>query len=104
MHIKCRFDASKKIVVILGAGASVAAGIPAFVGPEGQYSTYGERSFHSTERNSPTFLKMVADIYSKAVNAKATVTHKFLAKNGGKIQHVYTQNIDSLETKCGLER
>jgi NAD-dependent SIR2 family protein deacetylase len=105
----------KNIVVLLGAGASVNAGIPDFRTPgSGLYDhlqdydlPYPEAIFDLDYfRKSPhAFNKLATSIWpGQAGGPKPTRTHAFLRllRDAGVLKRIYTQNIDGLESMAGL--
>lgn len=107
----------KSIVVVLGAGVSVSAGIPDFRSPGGLYEAvkeiFGERFPYIMEQPeillSRKFYNENPDVYKNEVvpmlcswkleEVNATITHKMLGwlHKQGWLRRVYTQNIDGLE-------
>jgi NAD-dependent deacetylase sirtuin 2 len=117
----------KKILVLAGAGMSVASGIPDFRSPNGLYATLQADSLTATQdqrdriRMDPSYsldqhLFMENPLPCLEVNRefvlgiqsrkwKATLAHRFvelLQEKTGKLCRLYTQNIDGLEDQCGL--
>jgi NAD-dependent SIR2 family protein deacetylase len=109
-QLGCAIKSAKNILVLVGAGISVNAGIPDFRSPDfGIYSKYNcdvEDMFHiESFRNDPVplyrlvFELMVDDTTKKLKQFSPTRTHKFLGelKKFGNLLRVYTQNIDGLD-------
>eukprot|EP00026_Physarum_polycephalum_P003515 Phypoly_transcript_03528.p1 GENE.Phypoly_transcript_03528~~Phypoly_transcript_03528.p1 ORF type:complete len:745 (+),score=126.62 Phypoly_transcript_03528:64-2298(+) len=110
---------SSKIVVLLGAGISVSAGIPDFRSPDsGIYSQATAQKYKlenpsaafdigAIRKDPVPFYKLVKDIFYPVVTGdiKPTATHKFLKalKDHNVLSRIYTQNIDGLEYKVGME-
>ncbi|KAJ5066312.1 nad-dependent protein deacetylase sirtuin-2 [Anaeramoeba ignava] len=102
----------KKIVIMVGAGASVSAGIPDFRSPKtGLYHNldrfnlpYPEAVFDISyfKENPKPFFELAKELYPG--NFSPTPTHYFfkLLDNKGLLHRVYTQNIDTLERLAGL--
>ena len=115
----------KSIVVLTGAGVSVASGIPDFRSPGGLYSTLRPELITATERQRASMTmeptKVVSwDMFQQ--NAfpylevrrpfilgtqqktwKATIAHRFfelLHTKMNKLTRYYTQNIDGLDRQC----
>ncbi|AMD21121.1 HEL160Cp [Eremothecium sinecaudum] len=111
--VRYAFQYSKKIIVVTGAGISVAAGIPDFRSSEGLFSTLkggnvssGKQLFdynhvYSSEDFSMEFNKMVVDMHKKSQDLEPTGFHRLLNQiaEEGRIKRIYTQNIDGLENK-----
>ncbi|KAJ7236285.1 DHS-like NAD/FAD-binding domain-containing protein [Mycena haematopus] len=110
---------AKRIVIVCGAGISVKAGIPDFRSPEGLFQTlkrdnpkevlasgkdlFDASVFHS-ENTTSLFYQMIARLSELSNAAEPTPFHNILRAldDRGKLLRVYSQNIDSLEQKCGL--
>ncbi|PWN22171.1 DHS-like NAD/FAD-binding domain-containing protein [Microstroma glucosiphilum] len=112
---------SRRIVVVCGAGISVSqpAGIPDFRSSTGLFKSLKEqhpeagltsgkdlfdaRLFQS-EANTALFYSMIASLHKMTVSAQPTLFHHFLRclDEQGRLQRVYTQNIDALEERAGL--
>eukprot|EP00301_Raphidiophrys_heterophryoidea_P000313 c10154_g1_i2.p1 GENE.c10154_g1_i2~~c10154_g1_i2.p1 ORF type:complete len:294 (+),score=59.26 c10154_g1_i2:64-882(+) len=116
----------KNVVVLTGAGVSVAAGIPDFRSPGGMYQTLRPELLTATEaqresmRDDPS--QVVSwDIFSQnqlpylelrrsfildiAQNRwKPTLSHYFIRvlHDNGVLRRLYTQNIDGLDNQVGL--
>jgi NAD-dependent SIR2 family protein deacetylase len=102
-------DSATNVLVLVGAGISVNAGIPDFRSPtHGIYAKYNcdpEDVFHiESFRDDPIPLyRLVADLLvdtdGNMLEFTPTVTHKFLRKlrDSGKLLRVYSQNIDGLD-------
>lgn len=105
---------AKNIIVMVGAGISVSAGIPDFRTPgSGLYSKlenynlpYPEAIFtlNYFNRNPDAFYTFAKEIYPGL--HCPTPTHYFLKllDDKKKLLRVYTQNIDSLENIAGLDK
>ena len=106
-------DDAKNIIVMVGAGISVSAGIPDFRSPgTGLYSQldsynlpYPEAIFSLDffKKNPEPFYTLAKEIYPGSHNP--TPTHYFLKllADKKKLLRVFTQNIDSLERIAGLK-
>ena len=100
--------------MIVGAGASAAAGIPDFREPEGVYKEVAERFLlpdplslfdaHYFVTN-PLALCLVARSLLPGVHAPCR-SHRFVRalEERGKLLRGYTENIDGLEAAAGVER
>ncbi|EJU05046.1 DHS-like NAD/FAD-binding domain-containing protein [Dacryopinax primogenitus] len=110
----------KRVVVVCGAGVSVAAGIPDFRSPAGLFKTLrdenpsdlltsGKDVFDTRVFQSPQSLSLfnrtMSALASASAHAQPTSFHSLLRhlEDRGKLLRVYTQNIDALEEKAGLE-
>lgn len=99
---------ARNVIVLLGAGASVNAGIPDFRTPgTGLYSQlskynlpYPEAIFdlHYFIKNPKPFQDFILEIWPTGLKYKPTITHYFvkLLDSKNKLKRCYTQNIDSL--------
>ena len=102
----------QSIIVMVGAGASVSAGIPDFRTPgTGLYSNlqkynlpYAEAVFDIQyfRHNPAPFYTLVKEMWPGTY--EPTVAHKFFTAlhKEGKLLRCFTQNIDSLESLAGL--
>lgn len=115
--------ASKKIIVVTGAGVSTNCGIPDFRSTHGLYNqvkaeygsslqsniTQGKDLFDSViwkdAHTTQLFYTFITKLRNEIINVKdTTVTHKFIRTlaETGRLQRCYTQNIDGLEGREGL--
>lgn len=104
---------SKKIIVLTGAGISVAAGIPDFRSPQiGLYSNVQEYHLPRPESvfEREYFLQNPKPFFSVSKRLlpgefKPTPAHYFsvLLHKKGLLLKYYTQNIDDLDRRAGLE-
>lgn len=106
---------SKKIIVVQGAGVSVAAGIPDFRSSDGLFTTLKSTSpqlksgkdlfdfnnVYSSNSMSISFNNLMSQLYHLSSNCKPTSYHKFINNlvENKQVKRIYTQNIDGLETK-----
>lgn len=101
----------KKCVFIVGAGISVASGIPDFRSPNGIFATLRKQlkingkelftyDFGIKEETRKIYLKYISTLKRLCDGAEPNVMHNFLT-NFPK-SRIYTQNIDSLEEKAGM--
>lgn len=111
--VRYAFQHSKRMIVITGAGISVAAGIPDFRSSNGLFSllkgkncSTGKELFdfnrvYSSEEMSLKFNNMITTLHNLSKNSHPTEFHKLLDKLAleGKLQRLYTQNIDGLDTR-----
>ncbi|KAG0346941.1 NAD-dependent histone deacetylase sir2 [Podila humilis] len=104
---------SKRIMVLTGAGVSVSCGIPDFRSPDGIYARLSE-----FELDDPTqmfdwevfcerpdlFYSFAREIYPS--NFTPSPSHHFikLLEERGQLLRNYTQNIDTLEHKAGIQK
>jgi len=94
----------KKIIVLLGAGASTAAGIPDFRSDSGLWAQASTRELFSYEgffTEPERFWRKTAELFN---GRKPTKVHALLAhlEQKGILLRVYTQNIDGLEHAAGV--
>jgi NAD+-dependent protein deacetylase sirtuin 2 len=107
-------DSAENIIVMVGAGISVSAGIPDFRTPgTGLYSQLEAYNLPNPEaiftldffrKNPAPFYTLAKEIYPGL--HRPTPTHYFLKllADKGKLLRVFTQNIDSLEGIAGLDK
>ena len=108
-----------RVVVMVGAGISVNAGIPDFRSPKtGLYTSNLCETYKLTrpedmfslsffKSNPIPFYSFLNSLWStEDTKATPTKTHAFLKslQDRNKLLRVYTQNIDGLERKAGIER
>lgn len=106
----------KNIVILTGAGISVSSGIPDFRSKDGIFSTI--KSTHKTngkdlfqyrfgheKDTQPIYYKFISELKEMTDLATPSPTHSFLCKyrKYNKKYRIYTQNIDSLEAKAGIQ-
>lgn len=110
---------SRRLVVVTGAGISVAAGIPDFRSQTGLFSTLrnelklkgsGKAMFDSSVYRDSTatcnFHTTVRDLHKLCKQSTPTPFHQFLSKiaQDDRLGRLYSQNIDCLDTQLpGLE-
>jgi len=102
-----------KIIFLTGAGISVSAGIPDFRSPKtGLYENlkaynlpYPEAVFEIDyfKRTPQAFYRLIKEL--SRFDAKPTITHHFMKvlADEGLLNMIFTQNIDGLEVKAGLD-
>ncbi|KAG1780780.1 DHS-like NAD/FAD-binding domain-containing protein [Suillus placidus] len=109
-------QASKRVVVLTGAGISVSCGIPDFRSHNGLYAMLKERGTYDLDdpqqmfdihyfRETPAvFYSFASQIYPS--NFTPSPCHRFIKviEDRGKLLRNYTQNIDTLETLTGITR
>ncbi|PWA03263.1 hypothetical protein BB558_000578 [Smittium angustum] len=118
-YILQKITNSKRVVVITGAGISVASGIADFRSKDGIFSRIRTRypgefssgkelfdaslAFSSTKKTA-IFHEFMNELQNECANSKPTATHKLIAKLQDRqtLLRCYTQNIDGLESKSGL--
>ncbi|WFD19084.1 hypothetical protein MCAP1_001304 [Malassezia caprae] len=112
---------ARRIAVVCGAGVSVSppANIPDFRSATGLFARLKERFPHAgltsgkdlfdarlfqSESSTALFYAMMAELKDMADAAQPTLFHHWLKRLDmeGRLQRVYTQNIDGLEEKAGL--
>ncbi|CAN6598124.1 NAD-dependent histone deacetylase Hst3p [Trichomonascus vanleenenianus] len=108
------FEQSRRLVVIAGAGISVAAGIPDFrSSTEGLFATIKEdyklktsgkamfdASVYKDDDKTELFHMTIRDLHKMCVEAKPTRFHEYVNRiaANGRLTRFYTQNIDCLDT------
>lgn len=103
--------AHKKCVFIVGAGISVASGIPDFRSPTGIFASLREQlkisgkqlftyNFGVKEGSRHVYLNYISTLKRLCDGAEPNTTHHFLANFPR--SRVYTQNIDGLEERAGI--
>uniref|UniRef100_A0A7S4RQP1 Deacetylase sirtuin-type domain-containing protein n=1 Tax=Alexandrium monilatum TaxID=311494 RepID=A0A7S4RQP1_9DINO len=101
---RLREGRSRRVVVLLGAGASTAAGIPDFRSAGGLWTIETTKDLFSW----PGFLAQPEAFWRKAFELfegrQPTKVHKLLAELGERdlLVRAYTQNIDGLEEAAGV--
>lgn len=95
---------SKRVVALIGAGASTAAGIPDFRSSAGIWTQESTRRVLSEEgfnADPDAFWRKAAELF---VGRRPTRAHDFLGRlsQEGLLRRIYTQNIDGLEAKAGI--
>jgi NAD-dependent deacetylase sirtuin 1 len=106
-----------RILVLAGAGISASCGIPTFRDERGFYAdTVKEFGLRSPEELSdinffrqnprPWFKKVSAIVPSSSQPRQPSLTHRFIRmlEERGKLLHLFTQNIDTLESVAGITR
>ena len=106
----------KNVVVLIGAGASVSAGIPDFRTPgTGLYDSLQKYNLPMPEsifdldyyrQNPLPFVDLCRSIWpGKEGGPRPTITHTFLKllQEKNALRRIYTQNIDGLEALAGVE-
>ncbi|KAL9090884.1 MAG: hypothetical protein Q9165_005092 [Trypethelium subeluteriae] len=104
----------RKIVVVAGAGISVAAGIPDFRSSTGLFSTLKsehnlkgsgkhlfDASVYKDDVSTSTFHEMVRKMSTQTKAALPTEFHHLLATlaHEGRLLRLYSQNVDGLDTR-----
>ncbi|KAJ1988317.1 NAD-dependent deacetylase hst3 [Coemansia spiralis] len=111
--------ASQRCIVITGAGISVSSGIPDFRSPQGLFQqlkqkypstvSSGRDLFDASLFQDPSmvglFYNFMGELRTLVSQATCSPTHAFIKQldEHGKLLRCYTQNIDALEKKIGLE-
>ncbi|KAI8603647.1 hypothetical protein EDD21DRAFT_368485 [Dissophora ornata] len=112
-HVIDLLKRSKNIMVLTGAGVSVSCGIPDFRSSDGIYSRLSEFELDDPtqmfeleffRRKPQVFYSFAREIFPS--NFTPSPSHKFikLLEDHGKLLRNYTQNIDTLEQKAGIQR
>ncbi|KAI5800133.1 DHS-like NAD/FAD-binding domain-containing protein [Geopyxis carbonaria] len=101
----------KKIVVVAGAGISVASGVPDFRSSEGLFTTLRsaktpgkelfDASVYKDDKLTSSFHDMVRDLHALTSKAQPTEFHHMLATlaKEGRLLRLYTQNVDCIDTR-----
>jgi NAD+-dependent protein deacetylase SIR2 len=104
----------RKIVVVAGAGISVAAGIPDFRSSDGLFQSLRaehklkgsgkelfDASVYKDDSATSSFHDMVRQLALLSRDARPTLFHRLLARLSaeGRLLRVYTQNVDGLENR-----
>ncbi|ORZ13889.1 DHS-like NAD/FAD-binding domain-containing protein [Lobosporangium transversale] len=103
---------SQKIMILTGAGVSVSCGIPDFRSPDGVYSRLSEFElddptqmfeFEFFSEKPEVFYSFAREIFPS--NFTPSSSHNFikLLEDQGRLLRNYTQNIDTLEQKAGIQ-
>ncbi|KAG0267602.1 NAD-dependent histone deacetylase sir2 [Mortierella polycephala] len=111
-HVVDLLKSSQRIMVLTGAGVSVSCGIPDFRSPDGIYSRLAEFGLEDPSqmfdlkffrRQPETFYSFAKEIFPS--NFTPSPSHHFikLIEDKGKLLRNYTQNIDTLEQKAGIQ-
>jgi NAD+-dependent protein deacetylase SIR2 len=105
---------SKKIVMVTGAGISVAAGIPDFRSPDGFFQQARDEyklkysgkqlfdaSVYKDDSSTALFHTIIREMWRVSKDAQPTAFHRMIASlaTQGRLLRLYTQNIDSLENR-----
>ncbi|KAG0208244.1 NAD-dependent histone deacetylase sir2 [Mortierella sp. GBA30] len=112
-HVVGLLKSSKRIMVLTGAGVSVSCGIPDFRSEDGIYSRLSEFELDDPQqmfdleffRERPEiFYSFAREIFPS--NFIPSPSHYFirLLEEQGRLLRNYTQNIDTLEQKAGIQR
>lgn len=108
-YLRHILNTCENIVVVAGAGISTHAGIPDFRSK--QTGLYSKEKFnkslmdinmiYSNESMTLKFNELMVSLYLKSIHAETTPFHQLLDKlaKQKRLKRIYTQNIDSLETK-----
>ena len=107
-HVAQLTLAHQPLVVLTGAGISVASGIPDFRSPGGLWETFDPfdyASMRSFRKNPKRVWEMLFALYESIGDPQPNAGHLALAKleNAGFLEAVVTQNIDSLHQKAGSQ-
>ncbi|KAJ2328713.1 NAD-dependent deacetylase hst3 [Coemansia sp. RSA 2702] len=118
-EVRRAVQSSQRCIVITGAGISVSSGIPDFRSPDGLFQqlkqkypssvSNGRDLFDATLFHDPgmvgLFYNFMGELRNLVSQANCTPTHAFIKQldEHGKLLRCYTQNIDSLEKRIGLE-
>ncbi|KAK0238551.1 DHS-like NAD/FAD-binding domain-containing protein [Armillaria nabsnona] len=105
---------SKRILILTGAGISVSCGIPDFRSRNGLYASLGEYKLDDPQQmfDIKYFREFPNDLLTRMLHSQIypanfvpSPCHRFikLIEDKGKLLRNYTQNIDTLETKAGVQ-
>ena len=116
--------ASKRILVLVGAGISVSSGVPDFRGPKGVFAMVEEMGLLTGGSGGLLFPEDIFDAECFASDPvpffkvcsrlllpkegeslpKPSLSHAFIAElaKAGKVRRVVTQNVDGLELDAGI--
>lgn len=108
---------SRQIIILTGAGISASCGIPTFRDEGGFYAKVAQEfglaspqelndiSFFRRDPG-PWFTQVRPFLPVKSKPFKPSLTHRFIRmlEDRGKLLHLFTQNIDSLEQAAGITR
>eukprot|EP00929_Paragymnodinium_shiwhaense_P044215 TRINITY_DN22693_c1_g2_i3.p1 TRINITY_DN22693_c1_g2~~TRINITY_DN22693_c1_g2_i3.p1 ORF type:complete len:176 (+),score=21.70 TRINITY_DN22693_c1_g2_i3:92-619(+) len=107
---------SRRVLVLAGAGISVACGLPTFrdddlrpaIAREFGLPTADDVSHIETFRKDPRpWLRWIKEVVPSAENPRApSLTHRFLRclEQRGQLLRLYTQNIDTIERTAGITK
>jgi NAD-dependent SIR2 family protein deacetylase len=107
-------ESAKKIVVLSGAGISVACGVPDFRSAGGLYDQIKEKynltdpqllfDINYIRKDQVPFYDFAAQLFP-STDLKPSKAHKFikLLQDKGKLLRNYSQNIDTLEQQVGIK-
>lgn len=106
----------KRVVIVTGAGISVSSGIPDFRSKQGLFNSIKDKHkvngkdlfqhrFGHEKETRPIYYKFISELKELTEEATPSLTHSFLhkLKKYNKKYRIYTQNIDSLEVKAGIQ-
>lgn len=107
---RLRHEPDLRVAVLIGAGASVDAGIPDFRGKDGIYHRFGSDLSHPEQLFEREFYLENQEPFCKFwrlmrhLDPDPTQAHRFVAAlaERGQLLHCYTQNIDGLERRVGV--
>ena len=109
-HYLASLGRDPKVVVMCGAGMSVAAGIPAYRTESGIYSTAAGRSafqLRTLMETPEAFFSKMRELFGGILRGeiRPTETHAWLASldRAGWLTKVFTQNVDMLELVAGVD-
>lgn len=111
--VKYALQHSRRIVMVTGAGISVAAGIPDFRSSNGLFSqlrgkhgSSGKELFdfntvYSSDEMNLKFNSMISSLHRLSKKSSPTGFHRMINDIAleGRLQRLYTQNIDGLDTR-----
>lgn len=111
--VRYALQQSRRVVMVTGAGISVAAGIPDFRSSNGLFSQlkgkncssgkelFDYNSVYASDEMNMRFNSMIASLHDLSKKSSPTNFHNMMDQIAleGRLQRLYTQNIDGLDTR-----
>lgn len=100
---------TRGMVVLTGAGVSVASGIPSFRGNSGLWTRWDPEEYatiQAFDRDPARVWKFLRELGETLEEAEPNEAHRAIAamSDGGFVDAVVTQNVDGLHQRAGSER